>query len=53
MCRSVAVVLDPFSGSGTTGIAARELGARFIGIDLDPECHVVAWPRLTEQEVPR
>jgi len=30
------VVLDPFMGSGTTGIAARSLGGRFIGIDIQP-----------------
>ena len=28
------VCLDPFCGSGTTGLVARELGAHFIGLDL-------------------
>ena len=47
-CTSGAVVLDPFSGSGTTGVAARENDCRFIGIDLDPHCHDIAWARLRE-----
>ena len=35
--RPGAVVLDSFMGSGSTGIACRELGRNFIGIELDPE----------------
>lgn len=32
-----AVVLDPFCGSGTTGVAAVSHGCRFVGIDMNPE----------------
>ncbi len=32
-----AVVLDPFNGSGTTGIACARLGRQYIGIDLEEE----------------
>ena len=34
-CKPAGVVLDPFSGSGTTGKAAAELGRRYVGIDLN------------------
>lgn len=30
------VILDPYMGSGTTGIACADLGKRFIGIEIDP-----------------
>ena len=33
----IGLVLDPFMGSGTTGIAARKLNRSFIGIELDKE----------------
>lgn len=34
-CRPDGVVLDPFSGSGTTGVAALALGRRYVGIDVN------------------
>ncbi len=36
-CRPSGVVLDPFSGSGTTGLAAAKHGRRYVGIDLNAE----------------
>lgn len=39
-------VLDPFSGSGTTALAAHLAGSPCIGIDLDPAAHEIARGRL-------
>lgn len=41
-----ALVLDPFCGSGTTGVAARSLGRRFLGFDASPEYLGLAKSRL-------
>lgn len=40
------VVLDPFCGSGTTGVVARRLGLSFIGIELNPVYAAIAAKRL-------
>ncbi len=41
-----STVLDPFMGSGSTGMAARELGHTFVGIDLDPAYVSIAQKRI-------
>jgi len=40
------VVLDPFAGSGSTGVAALALGRRFIGVEIDPEFVDISVKRL-------
>lgn len=41
-----AIVLDPFMGSGTTGVACLQTGRRFIGIEIDPGYFDVAVRRI-------
>ena len=41
-------ILDPFMGSGTTGVACQKLGRAFIGIELDPEYFAIACKRVDE-----
>ena len=45
-CPTGGVVLDPFSGSGTTGVAALQLDRRYIGIDLHEPYNQAAAARL-------
>lgn len=45
-CTKNGRVLDPFSGAGTTGLAARQLGRSFQGIDLRPDYHDIFIRRL-------
>jgi len=55
------IVLDPFMGSGTTGVACANLGRKFIGIEIEPKYFDIAvrridaaykQPRLFKDEVP-
>jgi DNA modification methylase len=41
-------ILDPFMGSGTTGVAAANLGRRFIGIEIEPKYFDIACKRIDE-----
>lgn len=41
-------VLDPFSGSGTTGAAALKEGRNYIGIEINPDTCKIQEQRLTE-----
>ena len=39
-------ILDPFMGSGTTGVACAKLGRRFIGIEIEPKYFDIACRRI-------
>jgi ParB-like chromosome segregation protein Spo0J len=56
LCRPGQAVLDPFCGSGTTGVAAIRFGCTFHGIDIDPDAVKITRKRLygetTGREVP-
>ena len=41
-------VLDPFMGSGTTGVACAKLGRKFIGIELEPKYFDIACKRIED-----
>ena len=41
-------ILDPFMGSGTTGVACVQLGRRFIGIEIDPGYCAIAQKRIEQ-----
>lgn len=44
------IVLDPFMGSGTTAIAAEQLGRQWIGIELNPAFAALAGERIDEEQ---
>lgn len=41
-------ILDPFMGSGTTGVAAMQLGRKFIGIEREPKYFEIACKRIEQ-----
>lgn len=47
-CPAGGVVLDPFMGSGTTGVVAKRLGRDFVGVEINPEYVKMAAARIAE-----
>ena len=52
-CKPGGMVLDPFCGTGTTGIAALALGRHFTGIELNPAFAALAAERLRHAAEPK
>ena len=44
------VILDPFMGSGTTGVVAKRLGRQFIGIEENEEYYEIAKRRIENEK---
>jgi DNA modification methylase len=44
------IILDPFMGSGTTGVAAIQLGRKFIGIEREPKYFEIACRRIEDAQ---
>jgi len=42
-------ILDPFMGSGTTGVACMNLGRKFIGIEIEPKYFDIACERIQKE----
>lgn len=51
-CPPGGVVADPFSGAATTGVAALQLGRRYVGIDLHPNHTAIGVRRLCQTRHP-
>lgn len=45
---SAKTILDPFMGSGTTGVACANLGRQFIGIEIEPKYFDIACKRIDD-----
>lgn len=47
-CKRAGLILDPFVGSGTTGVAAVQMGRKFVGIEREPKYFDIACRRIEE-----
>ena len=47
-CPKANTILDPFMGSGTTGVAAIQMGRKFIGIEREPKYFDIACKRIEQ-----
>lgn len=45
-----STILDPFMGSGTTGVACMNLGRKFIGIEIEPKYFDIACRRIEDAQ---
>lgn len=48
LCPKADTILDPFMGSGTTGVAAVQMGRKFIGIEREPKYFDIACKRIEQ-----
>lgn len=50
-CPEGGIVLDPFMGSGTTGVVAKRHNRNYVGIELNPEYIKIAEKRIENEEI--
>lgn len=50
LCPKADTILDPFMGSGTTGVAAIQMGRKFIGIEREPKYFEIACRRIEQAQ---
>ena len=50
ICPENGTALDPFMGSGTTGVAAVQMGRKFIGIEREPKYFAIACSRIEKAQ---
>jgi len=49
-CKEGDTILDPFTGSGTTGVIAKRLKRNFIGFEINPEYYEIADKRINAEK---